>query len=803
MEHKLLYRQPAKEWIEALPLGNGRLGAMVFGGVREERLALNEDTLWSGTAKRLDEEASEYFLKARELALRDEYEAAQVELEKMTGDYCEAYMPMGNLRISFKAEGEASGYRRWLDLGNAVHETEFTISRHRYRTRCFISEVDQVLLWQMIDCDNNGINCRISMDSPLRSECHVIDGGIWMAGECPSHAEPQYVRAQQHIFYSDCQAERGLRFYAQCRIVETDGNVTASKGALTVEGASMATLLFAAHSEFAGCAMNPADSRRPYREETAAELERAAEQGSENLFLRHAAAHQALYGRTELSLGDEASDLPTDERLKRFMADPSDISLAALLFHYGRYLLIASSRPGCQPANLQGIWNHSVVPPWSCNFTTNINLEMNYWPALPCNLLETHEPLERFISEAALMGRETARRYYGAGGFVMHHNSDLWRHTNPTGRRTPGCGRHGCWPMAGGWLARHLFDRFLYTGDRTFLENTAWPVLREAAAFYLDCLVEDGTWTLSFVPSTSPENAFIFRGAVVSVCKTATMTNAILRELFTHVLMAAEILNLRDAFTARVSRALKRLPQYSVDAQGRLQEWNEPFEESERTHRHLSHLYPVYPGDEISPRRTPELALACKRALLARGDDGTGWSLAWKVNLWARLCDGDRAWKHIVKQLRYTRETDINNRHKGGGSYPNLLSAHPPFQIDGNLGVCAGIAEMLMHSEPGALELLPALPRAWPRGRIRGLLAIGNLEVDIQWCEGRLKKAHLRPKCNISIDIRYKDGVCREDLKAGEQRTLLLRDFPAANENQARAGQAEGGTGQPNPSNKG
>lgn len=468
------------------------------------------------------------------------------------------------------------------------------------------------------------------------------------------------------------------------------------------------------------------------------------------------------------------ADFPTDQRLVRFAEGGTDNALAALLFQYGRYLLIASSRRGTQPANLQGIWSHDLRPAWSANWTTNINAQMNYWPVETCGLGDLSEPMSRMIAELAVTGAVTARKQFGCRGWTVNHNADIWRASVPVG----GAARHSYWPMGGAWLARHLWAHFQFTRDTVWLRETAFPLMAGAARFLLDWLVETPEGTLGTCPATSPENGFLIEpGKPCCVSRSSTMDMAIIRDLFNACLAAESALEGEEiakelaSVSTEIRAALPRLDPYRIGQHGQLQEWFRDFEEEEPQHRHVSHLYGLFPGDELHPQGTPELAEACRVSLERRGDDGTGWSLAWKVNLWARLQDGNHAWKLIRRQLRPVLATNFNYMN-GGGTYPNMMDAHPPFQIDGNFGVTAGIAEMLLQSQAGAIHLLPALPDAWPEGRVSGLKARGNISVDMAWKNGRLTEAWLETPLAYNAKVRYVDKNWSVTLGAG--RTQII-----------------------------
>jgi alpha-L-fucosidase 2 len=750
---KLAFDKPAAKWTEAVPLGNGRIGAMVFGRTEDERLQINESTLWGGGPHDYtNPDAYAHLNEIRQLIFAGKAEEAEKLSENLMGKpkLLMPYQPFCDLRLHFPGHGQATEYRRELHLDDAIAETVYKVGSVTFRREVFTSFPDQVLVARITADQPGQLTFSVSMDSPQAGTQveSTANDTLQLTGQIQPRENPPFS-------WTGSWDQPGMHFAAVMKVLPEGGSVRSSEGRLEVTGANSVTILFSNATSFKNYRDIGGDALGAAR----AYLAHASKQSYESLRKRHLDDFRALFSRVQLHLGEDHSTENTDQRIKNF-AQNEDPSLLALYFEFGRYLLISCSRPGGQPANLQGIWNEDLLPAWSSKMTTNINLEMNYWQADAGDLWEMEEPLWSLIRDLRVSGGDTARVDYHSKGWVLHHNTDLWRATTPVD------GSWGIWPTGGIWLANQMWEHYEFSGDRKFLREDAYPAMKEAAEFALSILVEAPAGTrfagrLVTIPSTSPENRYLLNGKPQSLTYAPTMDIELIRELFQNCRHAAEIVGTDAAFRSELDHAEKRLPPLQIGKRGQLQEWIEDYPETELQHRHMSHLYSLYPGHDISLETTPELAPAAQKSLELRGDGGTGWSTVWRVALWARLQNPE----HAYDNLRILINTS---------TLPNMLDLCPPFQIDGNLGGPATITEMLVQSTSDEITVLPALPKQWPRGRLKGVRVRGGGKVDIAWSEGRLTQLRLQSDHAKKYRLSYGDQSAEIQIQPGK--TVVLDD---------------------------
>ena len=768
-EYKLWYNAPATVWEEALPIGNGRIGAMVYGNPLQEVYQLNEESIWSGYPQDWNNpKAANALPQVREAVDRGDYaKASELWKANAQGPYTARYLPMANLMLDQLTRGEARNLYRELNISNALSTVTYEADGVKYRRTSFISYPDQVMVIKIAADRPQAVSLHIRLNSLLRYTVQTKgEKTLILNGKAPAYVANRDYDPHQ-VVYDD---KRGTQFKVQVELLPDGGHCEANDSALTVRNANEVGLLLSAVTDFGNKKMTLKKCKRPYQE----------------LLQRHTDDHQQLFNRLQLSLGTEnlqKEALPTNERLKSFEQDPTDNGLTELYYQYGRYLLIASSRPGGLPANLQGIWNRHVQPPWGSNYTTNINTEMNYWPAEITNLPECFLPLSDFIGRLAVNGAQTAKVNYGINrGWLAHHNSDVWAQTAPTGgydSDPKGAPRWSCWPMAGVWLCQHLWEHYAFGGDKKYLSKTAYPLMKGAAEFLLQWLQKDpetGYWITN--PSTSPENRFRYidkegKKQNGEISRSSGMDLGLAWDLLTNCIEASTVLDTDKAFRQQCMDVRANLQPFRIGSKGQLLEWDKEFEETDPNHRHVSHLFALHPGRQIIPEQQPELAAACQRTLEIRGDGGTGWAMAWKINFWARLRDGNHAFGMLKNGLRYVDATQVSVR--GGGTYANLFDAHPPFQIDGNFGGTAGITEMLLQSHAGYIHLLPALPDNWQSGSIKGVRARGGFTIDMEWKESRITRLSVTSHSGGTCRIREATSPHEEVIETEKGKTYQVK----------------------------
>lgn len=772
----LWYDEPAECFEESLVLGNGKNGATVFGGVTSDQIFLNDITLWSGEPvdSYMNPDAYKYIHEIREALKQEDYALAEQLNKKIQGKFSESYVPMGTMFIEFQHQGDYSNYHRQLDVSKAIAKVSYSVDDFDFTREYFISHPDKVMVIKLSGSEKKSLNFTVKFKSLLKYYASKSDNTLQINGYAPYQVIPDYWYGDDPVRFDE---NRGTRFSSFFRIKNTDGQLVLSDSTIQVYNASEAILFISMATSFNGFNNDPAIQGLDNKTIAAIQLENACKKNYDVLKKRHLTDHQALFKRVNLVLTeDSVPRLPTDERLMNYTKGADDKNLEALYFQFGRYLLIASSRTESVPANLQGLWNPYIRPPWSSNYTMNINVEENYWLAESANLSEMHKPFLTFIGNLAETGKVTAKTFYGVDkGWASCHNSDIWAMSNPVGDFGKGEPMWACWNMSGTWVVTHLWDHYLYTGDKEFLKNYAYPLMKGAAEFCLEWMVKDKNGHLITSPSTSPENTYItpdgFRGATLYG---ATSDLAMIRECFTQTIQASELLGIDNGFRNSLKTALVQLYPFQISKKGHLQEWYHDWDDFEPTHRHQTHLYGLHPGRHITPEKTPELAEACRVTLNNKGDETTGWSKGWRINLWARLWDGNRAYKLYRELLKYVSPSSGQNINYsgGGGTYPNLFDAHPPFQIDGNFGGAAGVIEMLMQSDENGIILLPALPDAWPTGSIEGICARNGFELTIFWKDKKLESVNVFSKSGSSCTLNYKGHESTFKTEKGNSYTL-------------------------------
>jgi alpha-L-fucosidase 2 len=780
----LWYNEPATNWNDALPIGNGYSGAMLFGGTDKELLQLNENTLYSGEPSVVFKDVKvtpESLEQVVSLLKKGEYgKANEIAAKHWLGRLHQYYQPFGDLRIENNKTGEITEYRRELNISEAIVRTTFHQDGATCIREVFASHPDNVIIIRLASNRPSGIDVNLHFDGPHPTASQSSDNNrLLYKGKAPGYVErrtfeqmeawgDQYKHPElydkdgkrkfdKRVLYGNESENKGMSFEARIEpVLPGKGEVELTENGMRIYNTNEVYFVMALATSFNGYDKSPSREGIDPSEKVESLLANALKYDYKTLKKRHTDDYESLFERVSLHLpsSEEQKSLPTDERIARFAENP-DPDLAALLYQFGRYLMISGSRPGGQPLNLQGMWNKEIIPPWNCGYTQNINSEMNYWPAEITHLPECHEPLFRLIKELSVTGRETARNMYNRRGWVAHHNTSIWRESLPNDNVPTA----SFWPMAQGWYSSHLWEHYLFTNDEDFLKNEAYPILKGAAEFYADWLTDDGNGNLATPAGISPENAFISeKGERGALSMGPTMDMTIIRETFMRTIQASEMLDTDTGLRAELKGKLSRLLPYRIGERGQLQEWMYDFKEAEPKHRHISHLYGLYPGDQITPE-TPELFKAAEISLNLRGDEATGWSMGWKINCWARLQDGNRAHK-IIRNLFNPVGFGMDGKRErattrgGGGLYKSMLDAHPPFQIDGNFGYTAGVTEMLLQSHAGYIHLLPALPDVWPTGSVDGLKARGNFKISCCWSNGKLQEATLQSMSGKPCRIR-------------------------------------------------
>ncbi len=770
---KLWYDEPANYFEEALVIGNGKMGATVFGGVHSDKIYLNDATLWSGEPFNANNnpEAYIYVEKVREALRNEDYALADSLNHFLQGAYSQSFAPLGTIFIDFDNQKNFSNYKRELDISNAVSKVSYNVDGTTYQREYFVSYPDQIMAIKLSSSKKKSLNCTIRFESLLKFKTKVDHETLIVNGYAPYHAEPSYRGNMPNAVRFD--ENRGTHFTSLFNVDHKDGKISSTDSTLVLCHCSEATIYVSIATSFNGFDKDPVKEGLDNQSIASAQLKNGLKKSYKALKQKHISDYQSLFNRVSFNLeGTNEKEIPTDERLLKYQTGVEDKGLEALYFQFGRYLLISSSRTKGVPANLQGIWNPYMRPPWSSNYTVNINVEENYWLAEIANLSELHQPLLGFIKNVAKTGEVIAKTYYGVNGWTVCQNSDIWALSNPVGDFGEGDPNWANWNMGGPWLATHLWEHYTFTQDTTYLKEFAYDLLKGAAIFSLEWMIKDkdGYWITS--PCTSPENKYITStGYHGSTLYGGSADLAMIRELLICFRKASQVLNINGELQKRANDVLANILPYKIGAKGNLQEWYYDWEDEDPQHRHQSHLFGLYPGHHITPSETPDIANACKTTLEIKGDETTGWSKGWRINLWARLKDGNHAYKMYRELLRYVKPDSLHvtpeDHH--GGTYPNLLDAHPPFQIDGNFGGSAAVIEMLMQSDEANIYLLPALPDAWNTGNISGICARGGFELSMEWKDMKLVKTIIKAKVDGKTTLVYGHQQKVIELKAGQQ----------------------------------
>lgn len=771
---KLWYRQPATYFEEALVIGNGRIGATIYGGTETDKIHLNDITLWSGEPMDPNMNPTAYtHLPAVREALRNEnYKLADSLVRNLQGKFSESYAPLGDLYIDFPKQAVQSYYRD-LDIEKAIAKVNYAIGKQTITKEYFVSYPDKILVIHLKSSRAKGLSFGLRFGSKLRFEAKKTTQGIHFQGTAPVRADPSYVRKKGNpiIF----QADHGTRFSADVLVKSSDGRIIKTDSSLYVSDGTDATIFVSLATSFNGYDKNPNKDGLDDAAIAHQQLIRASGKSVDVLRAAHIQDYSRYFSRVSLQLGGEkAPELPTDERLRRYATGAKDPYLEQLYFQFGRYLLISSSRTPGVPANLQGLWNPHIQPPWSSNYTMNINAEENYWLAENTNLSDMHTPFLSFIENLSKTGKVTARNFYNAPGWAVHHNSDIWAMSNPVGDFGNGSPSWANWYLGGAWASTHLWEHYQFTQDKKFLQEKAYPLMKGAGEFCLAMLIPDKKGKLITSPSTSPENKFITpTGYHGETAFGGTADLSMIRELFLDIIQAAKILQQDDTFVGQLQSALQAMHPYQIGKNGNLQEWYYDWEDEDPKHRHQSHLFGLFPGTHLTVENTPALTNAAKRTLEIKGDETTGWSKGWRINLWARLKDGNHAYKMYRELLKYVEPDGVKiNYARGGGTYPNLFDAHPPFQIDGNFGGAAAVAEMLVQSDGDEIYLLPALSDAWAAsGEVKGLRARGGFEIDMAWKNGQVTQIQIKGTPGGETTVHFNGLHKKVTIQAGKKYT--------------------------------